>query len=75
MTELTKEQAISVLVQAAKIAQSKGAFTLEDASIVATAIKTIMPENTTANTEVNTEANTTETVTGTENVHTAEATI
>ena len=43
MTELTKEQAVSVLVQAAKIAQSKGAFTLDDAALVAQAIRTIAP--------------------------------
>lgn len=44
MTELTKEQAISVLIQAAKIAQSKGALTLDDAAIVAQAIRTIAPQ-------------------------------
>jgi hypothetical protein len=44
MTELTKEQAVSVLVQAAKIAQSKGAFTLDDAAVVAQAIRTLAPQ-------------------------------
>jgi hypothetical protein len=44
MTELTKEQAISVLIQAAKIAQAKGALTLDDAAIVAHAIRTIAPQ-------------------------------
>lgn len=44
MTELTKEQAVSVLVQAVKIAQSKGAFTLDDAALVAQAIRVIAPQ-------------------------------
>jgi hypothetical protein len=44
MTELTKEQAVSVLIQAAKIAQSKGAFTLDDAAVVAQAIRTLAPQ-------------------------------
>ena len=43
MTEITKEQAISVLIQAAKIGQSKGAFSLEDAGMIVTAIKTLAP--------------------------------
>tara|TARA_Y100000389_G_C17398228_1_gene483828 strand:- start:314 stop:514 length:201 start_codon:yes stop_codon:yes gene_type:complete len=54
MTELTQEQAVSVLVQAAKIAQAKGAFTLEDASVVASAIKALVPEQ--AGNETDTEA-------------------
>jgi len=37
--QLTQEQALSVLVQAVKIAQSKGAFTLEDAEVIAKAVK------------------------------------
>jgi len=41
--ELTHEQAINVLIQAARIAQSKGAFTLEDAELVAKAIKPFVP--------------------------------
>jgi len=45
MAELTKEQAISVLVQAVKIAQSKGAFTLDDAALVAQAIRVIAPQS------------------------------
>jgi hypothetical protein len=43
MTEITKEQAISVLIQAAKIGQSKGAYSLEDASVIVQAIKTLAP--------------------------------
>jgi hypothetical protein len=65
MTELTQEQAVSVLVQAAKIAQAKGAFTLEDASVVASAIKALVPEQAATDnvTETETEATTeTETV-------------
>lgn len=38
-TQFTQEQALSVLVQAVKIAQSKGAFTLEDAEVIAKAVK------------------------------------
>ena len=37
---MTNEQSISVLVTAARIAQSKGAFTLEEASVINEAIKT-----------------------------------
>jgi len=38
------EQAISVLVQAAKIGQSKGAYSLEDASMIAMAIQSLAPQ-------------------------------
>lgn len=38
-TQFTQEQALSVLVQAVKIAQKAGAFTLEDAEVVAKAVK------------------------------------
>lgn len=62
MTEITKEQAISVLVQAAKIGQSKGAYSLEDASVIAQAIKTIAPGAAASN-EVTGEAEATEEVT------------
>jgi hypothetical protein len=41
--ELTQSQAINILIQAARIAQSKGAFTLEDAELVSTAIKVFIP--------------------------------
>ena len=37
--ELTQGQAVNVLIQAARIAQGKGAFTLEDAELVSRAIK------------------------------------
>jgi len=42
--ELTQGQAVNVLIQAARIAQSKGAFTLEDAELVSKAIKIFVPE-------------------------------
>lgn len=41
---LTKEQAISVLVSATKIGQAKGAYTLEDASVIKTAIDVLSPK-------------------------------
>lgn len=41
--ELNQAQAVNVLIQAARIAQSKGAFTLEDAELVAQAIKVFIP--------------------------------
>lgn len=37
---MTQEQALQVLIQAAQLAQSKGAFTLQEAGIVAQAIET-----------------------------------
>lgn len=40
---LTQDQALSVLVQAARVAQSKGAFTLEDAKIIAEAVAVFAP--------------------------------
>jgi len=42
--ELNQGQAVNVLIQAARIAQSKGAFTLEDAELVAKAIKAFVPQ-------------------------------
>lgn len=42
--ELTQAQAVNVLIQAARIAQSKGAFTLEDAELVSKAIKAFVPQ-------------------------------
>ena len=41
--ELTQVQAIDVLIQAARLAQAKGAFTLEDAALVSAAIKVFVP--------------------------------
>jgi hypothetical protein len=40
---MTQEQALSVLIQAARVAQSKGAFTLEDAKVIAEAIALFVP--------------------------------
>ena len=41
--ELTQGQAVNVLIQAARIAQGKGAFSLEDAELVAKAIRVFSP--------------------------------
>lgn len=43
--ELNQSQAVNVLIQAARIAQSKGAFTLEDAELVSKAIRVFVPVN------------------------------
>ena len=43
--ELNQQQALNILVQAVRIAQSKGAFTLEDAELVSRAIKLFIPKN------------------------------
>ena len=42
-TNLTQEQALSVLISAARVAQTKGAFSLEDAAIIQKAISTFIP--------------------------------
>lgn len=41
--EMNQGQAVNVLIQAARIAQGKGAFTLEDAELVSKAIKVFVP--------------------------------
>ena len=41
--ELTGQQALNVLIQAVRIAQGKGAYTLEDAEIISKAIKIFVP--------------------------------
>lgn len=41
--DLNGQQALNVLIQAVRIAQSKGAFTLEDAEIISKAIKVFVP--------------------------------
>ena len=41
--ELTQNQAVSLLVQAADLAQSRGAFKLEEASLVTRAIHLLVP--------------------------------
>lgn len=57
--EMNQGQAVNVLIQAARIAQQKGAFTLEDAEMVSKAIKIFVPPtdtNTEGNDIVNSEA-------------------
>ncbi len=44
MTDLDQTQAINILIQAARIAQQRGAFTLEDAEMVAKSIKVLSPQ-------------------------------
>ena len=41
--DFTGQQALNVLIQAVRIAQGKGAFTLEDAEIISKAIKIFVP--------------------------------
>ena len=40
MEKLSEQQALNILVNAARIAQQKGAFTLEEAEIISNAIRT-----------------------------------
>lgn len=55
--ELNQNQAINVLIQAARIGQSKGAYTLEDAELISKAIKLFTPNQETAEDDaVNTES-------------------
>lgn len=42
--ELNQQQALQVLVDAAKVSQSKGIFTLDDAELVNKAIKAFLPK-------------------------------
>lgn len=57
---LSQEQALGVLIQAARIGQKAGAYTLEDAEMIAKAIKLFVPatpaEGTEAPVEPTTEA-------------------
>jgi hypothetical protein len=41
--ELNGQQALNVLIQAVRIAQGKGAYTIEDAEIISKAIKVFVP--------------------------------
>ena len=43
-TQLNQAQAIDVLIQAVRLAQAKGALTLEDAELVSRAINVFIPE-------------------------------
>jgi hypothetical protein len=49
---MNQDQALSVLIQAARVAQSKGAFTLEDAKVIAEAIAVFVPAQAEAQAEV-----------------------
>lgn len=42
--ELNQQQALQILVDAARIAQSKGIFSLDDAELVNKAIKAFLPK-------------------------------
>ena len=44
---LTQQQALQALVDAARVSQSKGIFTLDDAELVNKAIKAFMPPSST----------------------------
>ena len=41
--ELNGQQALNVLIQAVRVAQGKGAYTLEDAEMISRAIKVFVP--------------------------------
>lgn len=51
--EMTPQGAISVLIQAARIGQEKGAYTLEDARIIADAIDLFAPKDSKESTDSN----------------------
>ncbi len=40
---MTQEQALGILVQSAKVGQSKGAYSLEDAELISQAIRVFTP--------------------------------
>ena len=42
---MTQDQALNTLIQAAIVAQSKGAFTLDEASLVNDAVKAFKPQD------------------------------
>lgn len=44
--QLNQAQAVNILIQAVRIAQSKGAYTLEDAELISQAIKVFIPPET-----------------------------
>lgn len=43
MNNITKEQAVNVLIQAVEVAQRKGAYGLEDAKNIILAIEALVP--------------------------------
>ena len=65
-TTLTQEQALNLLVQAVRVGQAKGAYSLEDAALLAQAIAVFTPpaeektEVTVTSTDTPAEAETTE---------------
>ena len=48
MEDINQQQALNILIKAAQVAQSKGAFTLDDAELVNKAIRTFIPKETTS---------------------------
>ena len=44
MENLTEQQSLVILINAAKLAQQKGAFSLEEAEIIARAIRTFQKD-------------------------------
>ena len=54
--DLTPQQALNVLVQAVKIAQSKGAYTLEDSEVIAKAVRVFATPEKAADAPAETEA-------------------
>jgi len=51
---MTEDQAKQILINAAQVAQSKGAFSLDDAAVVLQAIKTLVPKEEVKEVEVET---------------------
>lgn len=43
--ELNQQQSLNILIKAAQVAQSKGAFTLDDAEMINKAIRTFVPRD------------------------------
>jgi len=59
---MDQTQALNVLVQAAQVAQSKGAFSLQEAAMVAEATSTFMPAKDTSEPVAASEENTSDEV-------------
>jgi hypothetical protein len=41
---MTKEQSLQILIQAAQVGQAKGAYTLQEAKLIAEAMETFIPK-------------------------------
>jgi hypothetical protein len=54
---MTQQEALSILIQAAQIAQSKGAYSLKEAKIIAEAIEVFVPKTETNETTEESEVN------------------